>query len=145
VNGGGRYLLDTMVLSETRKRRADERVMSFLAAVDASSLFISALALGELRKGVEMKRRTDREAADRIADWLEGIESTFTDRIFPVDTVAARRWGELSADRSRPVIDTLMAATALVHDCTLVTRNTADVEGLGVPLLDPWQVVTRDA
>jgi predicted nucleic acid-binding protein len=103
------------------------------------------LAVGELRKGVEMKRRTDREAADRIADWLEGIEATFADRILPVDTPAARRWGELSADRSRPVIDTLMAATALVHDCTLVTRNTADIEGLGVPLLDPWQMVTRDA
>lgn len=133
-----------MVLSETRKRRASERVLSFLAGVDPSSLFISVLAVGELRKGVEMKRRTDPEAAARIADWLDGIELTFADRIFPVDTGAARRWGELSADRSRPVIDTLMAATAIVHDCTLVTRNTADVEGLGVPLLDPWQVVIHE-
>ncbi|MPZ19377.1 MAG: PIN domain-containing protein [Luteitalea sp.] len=130
-----------MVLSETRKRRANERVMAFLAAAEASSLFISALTVGELRKGVDMKRRTDPDAAAQIGNWVDGLELTFADRILPIDAPAARRWGELSADRSRPVIETLIAATALVHDCTLVTRNTSDVEDLGVPLLDPWQVV----
>ncbi|MPY87760.1 MAG: PIN domain-containing protein [Luteitalea sp.] len=134
-----RYLLDTMVVSETRKVRADPRIVSFLSAADASSLFISVLTVGELRKGVEVKRRTDPDAAARIGSWVDGIELSFVDRVLPIDTPTARRWGEISADRTRPVIDTLIAATALVHGCTLVTRNTNDVQETGVPLIDPWR------
>lgn len=134
-----RYLLDTNVVSETRKVRADEHVMSFLAMADTSSLFISALTVGELRKGVEIKRTEDPDAATRIGAWVDGIELTFADRILPIDTPVARLWGELSADRNRPVIDTLIAATALAHDLTLVTRNTRDLEGINVQLIDPWR------
>lgn len=138
MNGRARYLLDTNIVSETRKVRADARVMAFLAASDTSSLFVSALTLGELRKGVEAKRRVDPAAAARIAEWVDSIESTFADRILSVDSAVARRWGELSAERSRPVIDTLIAATALVHRLTLVTRNAADVRGIEVATIDPW-------
>jgi toxin FitB len=133
------FLLDTNLISETRKIRADAGVMAFLAAADAAGLFLSVLTLGELRKGVEAKRRTDPATADRLGGWVDSIETTFADRVLPVDAPAARLWGELSADRTLPVIDTLIAATAITHGLTLVTRNTRDVAGTGVPLLDPWQ------
>ena len=134
------YLLDTNVISETRKSRADRGVMAFLSAADTAGLFLSVLTLGELRKGVEAKRRTDPVAADQLGAWVDGIETTFADRMLPIDAAAARRWGELSAGRRLPVIDTLIAATAISRGLTLVTRNTRDVESTGVPLVDPWQV-----
>ena len=133
------YLLDTIVISETRKKEADGRVMAFLAAADAAGLFISVLTLGELRKGIAMKRRTDPAAADQLADWADGIERNFADRVLSIDTAIARIWGDLSAGRSLPVIDTLIAATAIGHDLVLVTRNTSDVTATGVQHLDPWQ------
>ena len=133
------YLLDTNIISETRKLRADDGVITFLSAADATGLFLSVLTLGELRKGVAAKRRDDPVAADALAAWVDGIETTFADRVLPVDAAAARRWGELSAGRSVPVIDTLIAATAISHGLTLVTRNTRDVQSVGVPLFDPWR------
>ena len=133
------YLLDTNVISETRKSRADSGVIAFLSAADPAGLFLSVLTLGELRKGVEAKRRLDPVAAGQIAAWVEGIETMFASRVLPVDAATARRWGELSARRSLPVVDTLIAASAIVHGLTLVTRNTGDVESTGVPLVDPWR------
>ena len=133
------YLLDTNLISETRKTRADAGVVAFLTAADAAGLFLSVLTLGELRKGVEAKRRTDAVAAAHLSAWVDGIETTFADRVLPLDAAAARLWGELSASRTLPVIDTLIAATAITHGLTLVTRNTHDVAGTGVPLVDPWR------
>ena len=134
------YLLDTNVISETRKTRADSGVMAFLSAADAPGLFLSVLTLGELRKGVEAKRRSDPLIADRLGAWVDGIETTFADRVLAVDTATARRWGELSAGRTLPVIDTLIAATAIERGLALVTRNTRDVASTGVLLVDPWQI-----
>jgi predicted nucleic acid-binding protein len=136
----GRYLLDTNVISETRRIRADAGVMAFLSAADGLGLFLSVLTLGELRKGVEAKRRGDPAAADQLGAWVDGIETTFADRVLPIDVATARRWGELWAARSLPVIDTLIAATAMHHGLTLVTRNTRDVASTGVVMIDPWQV-----
>ena len=133
------YLLDTNVISETRKLRADAGVMAFLAAADSAGLFLSVLTLGELRKGIEAKRRTDLATATRLGTWVDEIETTFADRVLPVDGAAARLWGELSARRSLPVIDALIAATAITRGFTLVTRNTRDVAATGVPLVDPWR------
>ena len=133
------YLLDTNVISETRKSRADAGVIAFLSAVGAEGLFLSVLTLGELRKGVALKRRTDPLAAIELGMWVEGIETNFADRILPIDSATALRWGELSAGRSLPVIDMLIAATALNRDLTLVTRNTRDFESSGALLLDPWR------
>jgi predicted nucleic acid-binding protein len=133
------YLLDTNVISETRKVRADDGVIAFLSASEAAGLFLSVLTLGELRKGVAAKRRSDPDAADQLGAWVDGIETTFADRLLPIDAATARCWGELSANRSPPVIDTLIAAAAIRHGLTLVTRNTRDVESTGVPLVDPWQ------
>jgi len=134
-----RYLLDTNVVSETRKNQANPRVLSFLSAAESSSLFLSVLTIGELRKGVANKKRTDVSGAKRIGAWVDGLEGTFADRILNIDAVTARIWGELSAQRTRPVIDTLLAATALAHGLTLVTRNTSDVVDTKVKLLNPWE------
>jgi len=139
VSGQLQYLLDTNILSETRKKQASDRVMSFLSAAEPSALFISVLSLGELRKGVALKIRSDADAAKRLGAWVDGLEYSFGERILGVDAAIARQWGELSAQRSRPVVDTLLAATALVHKLTLVTRNISDVHDLGVKLLDPWR------
>jgi hypothetical protein len=133
------YLLDTNFISETRKIRTNAGVMAFLSAADTAGLFLSVLTLGELRKGVEAKRPTDSVTAATLGAWVDGIETTFADRVLPVDAAAARLWGELSARRSRPVVDTLIAATAITRGLTLVTRNTRDLAATGVPVLDPWQ------
>jgi len=132
------YLLDTNVLSETRKKKADPGVMAFLQATDSSALYLSVLTLGELRKGIAVKRRTDLTAARALAGWVEGLEFGFTDRILPIDGPTARLWGEWSGDRPRPVIDTLLAATAAKHALTFVTRNTRDIPGLPVKVHNPW-------
>jgi toxin FitB len=139
VSGRLQYLLDTNILSETRKKQANERVMSFLSAAEPSALFISVLSLGELRKGVALKMQSDADAAKRLGTWVDGLEYSFAERLLGVDAAIARQWGELSAQRSRPVVDTLLAATALIHKLTLVTRNISDVHDLGVKLLDPWR------
>jgi len=132
------FLLDTNVLSETRKKNADPGVMAFLEAADSASLFLSVLTIGELRKGVVAKRRTDPATAKSLAAWVEGLEFGFADRILPIDAATARQWGEWSGDRPRPVIDTLLAATAAQHSLTFVTRNTRDVSGLPVMVHNPW-------
>jgi predicted nucleic acid-binding protein len=133
------YLLDTNVVSETRKRCPHHGLLDFLASADAKQLFISVLTIGEVHKGVEAKRAEDAAAADSLRNWLLSIETTFIRRVLPVDPAVARRWGELSARRSLPVIDTLIAATALVHGLTLVTRNVRDVSATGVDTFNPWQ------
>ena len=132
------YLLDTNVISEIRKPRPNQGVLDFLATASPASVFLSALTIGELHKGVEARRRSDPEGAQIIGDWVEIIEKDFADRIIPVDSVITRRWGILSAARSCPVIDTLIAATALERNLILVTRNERDVEFSGVALLNPW-------
>ena|SRR5687768_2187156 len=133
------YLLDTNVISETRKIRANPAVTAFLSAADPARLFLSVLTLGELRKGVAARRRSNPVVADQLGAWVDGIETMFADRVLQVDAAAARLWGDLSAGRSLPVIDTLIAATAIASGLTLVTRNTHDVEATGVPLVDPWE------
>ncbi len=111
----------------------------FSTAADADRLYLSVLTLGELRKGVETRRRSDPGAAAQLGAWVDGIETMFADRVLPVDAAAARLWGELSAGRGWPVIDTLIAATAMTHGLTLVTRNVRDVAGTGVAVVDPWK------
>ncbi len=132
------YLLDTSIISETRKIRAHPDVMAFLARADSAALFLSVLSLGELRKGVEAKRRVDPRVAAELGAWVDGIETTFADRVLDIDAGVARLWGELSATRSLPVIDILIVATAIQRGLVLVTRNTGDVVATGVNTLNPW-------
>jgi toxin FitB len=138
VNPPPAYLLDTNVLSETRKKKADPGVLAFLEAAESSSLYISVLTVGELHKGVVAKMRKDPAAGKSLAGWVEGLEFGFADRILGIDAATARLWGEWSGERPRPVVDTLLAATAVLHGLTLVTRNESDVRGIQVKLHNPW-------
>jgi predicted nucleic acid-binding protein len=115
-------------------------VTSFLNSIDSASLFLSVLTIGELRKGVAAKMRTDPVVGKSLAAWVEGLEFGFSGQILAVDAATARLWGEWSGDRPRPVVDTLLAATAAVHSLTLVTRNTRDVSDIPVKLHNPWTV-----
>ncbi len=133
------YLLDTNVLSESRRKQANGGVVSFLAEIEPSLLMISVLSLGELRKGISLKRNTDPETALRLEAWVDGLELSFAGQILGIDAAIARLWGEWSALRPRPVVDTLLAATANVHKLVLVTRNTGDVSDLPVKIQNPWK------
>jgi predicted nucleic acid-binding protein len=138
VSGGVKYLLDTNVVSETRKKQPEPGVIAFLQAVDSSMLYLSVLTIGELRRGIAAKKHDDPAAARSLAAWAQGLEVGFADRILSIDAATARLWGEWSSDRSRPVVDALLAASAAVHELTLVTRNTRDVRGIPVKVLNPW-------
>jgi len=140
LNNAG-FLLDTNVVSETIKSRPDQNVDRFMASIRDRPLFLSVLTVGELRKGAEKKRRTDKGRAEALDAWIHGLEETFQGRIVPVDLQTARLWGELSAPRLRPIVDILLAATAIVHQLTLVTRNARDIADTGVDMINPWSHV----
>ena len=133
------YLLDTNVVSELRKGpRANVGVQTWFETHAADQLWMSALVVGELRRGVELLRRRDSRAGASLSDWLDGVTADFGDRILPVTTAVCDRWARLNVPDPLPVIDGLLAATAIEHDLTLVTRNTGDVEHTGVTLFDPF-------
>lgn len=121
----------------------DPNVAAFLEGLDSLDLYLSVLTVGEFQRGIEIKRRDDPAGADHIAGWVGQAEQNFGDRILPVDEKVSRIWGALSADRSRPVVDTMIAATAIVHDLVLVTRNIKDVKGIDMLVVDPWTVSHR--
>jgi len=132
-------LIDTNVLSELRKRsRAHPAVRAWFDGTDERELFTSVLVLGEVRRGVESIRRRDAIAAEALDQWQRRLVETFGDRVLPVDARIADRWGALNVPDPVPTIDGLLAATALVHDFTLVTRNVRDVVRTGVRLLNPF-------
>ncbi len=133
------FLLDTNIWSELRKgRRADAGVTSWLAGVDDTDLFLSVLVIAEIRRGVERIRRRDASAGRSLGAWLQTLQGAHGARILPVDLRVAEEWGRLSSRVSVPVIDGLLAATALFYGLTLVTRNVKDVARTGVPVLNPF-------
>ena len=131
------FLIDTNVISETRKRAPDARVLAWFRQADQKDLFISVLTLGELVKGVARRARTDPPAA-ALDHWVRGIERLFSDHVIPIDAEIAAAWGRLDAERPLPVIDALIAATARVHGLALVTRNVRDFKRTGVRCINPW-------
>ena len=134
------YLIYTNVLSELRRKQPDPQVVAWLQARPPQSLFLSVLTLGEIRKGIE--RVTDIGRQQALLDWLEvELPNYFLNRLLNIDAHTADRWGRLmaSAGRPLPAIDGLLAATALQHDLTLVTRNIKDFSGLQVKLISPWE------
>ena len=136
------YLLDTCVISETARPRPDDRVMAWLDSVEEDALFVPAVAFGELRKGVE--RRDDGAKKIALTKWLDDCYRIYGDRIVPFDYGVADLWGRLVADlqkrgKTPPVIDSQIAATALCHGMTLVTRNVRDMTDFAVQLINPFE------
>ena len=133
-------LLDTNVVSELRKGvRANVHVRAWFAGVDDSEIYLSVLVIGELRRGIEGIRRRDVAQAQALERWLVRLTRQHEDRILPVDRRVADQWGRFSSARSASPVDTLMAATARIHDMTLVTRNVRDVVWTGVACLNPFE------
>ena len=133
------YLLDTNVLSELRRKTPNPAVSAWFAMRPATSLYLSVLTLGELRKGIDGVKDAARRLA--LSDWLQTEMSVFfMGRVLSIDEQVADRWGQLvaAARRPLPAVDSLLAATALVHGLSMVTRNAKDFEGLGLEVINPW-------
>ena len=134
------YLLDTNVVSELRRpERADPNVKAWAAARSEGPAFLSAVTLFEIERGILLLERRDPAQARPLRRWLEGhLLPGFEGRILAIDLAVARRWAALHVPDPLPDRDSAIAATALAHGLTVVTRNTADFERTGVKLLDPW-------
>ena len=132
------YLLDTNVVSEVRRKQPDASVLAWFRRTDPAAIRLSVLTLGEIVKGAESLARRDPTAGQSLRNWLDGLRLHYADRLLGVDGAVAETWGRLSAQRPLPVIDGLLAATALVHNLILVTRNVCDVSGTGVTVVNPW-------
>jgi len=134
------YLLDTNVLSETRKRQPAAGVVGWIAATPPDRLHVSVLTLGEIEQGIaRVRARGDRQQAAALEGWLRDVETGFEDRVLPVTLPVAAAWGRQQyGPRPLPVIDALIAATARVHGMTVVTRDVKDFEMAGVQVLNPF-------
>ena len=136
------FLLDTNVISELRKislRRANLGVVEWANHIDPGDLYISVITVHELEVGILRVERRDAKQGAALRVWLEGrVLRTFAGRILPVNTAVALRGAQLQVPNPHPVQDGLIAATALVHGMTVVTRNTADFASTGVKVVNPW-------
>jgi len=137
------FLLDTNVVSELRKvkaGKADRKVAAWARRTPPSTLFVSVVTIQELEIGVLLAERRDPSQGAILRTWLEGhVLPAFADRVLPVDTVVARRAAALHVPDPRPIRDALIAATALVHQLVVVTRDVTDFAPTGVKVLDPWR------
>jgi toxin FitB len=133
------YLLDTNVLSETRKRQPAEGVTNWIAATPPERLHVSVLTLGEIEQGIaRISGRGDQRQAAALERWLREVELGFADRILPVTLPVASAWGRQQYKQPLPVIDALIAATARVNGLTVVTRNVTDFQHSGIQVLNPF-------
>jgi hypothetical protein len=138
-----KYLLDTCLISELVKKSPNGSVLGWLDKQDEDQLYLSALTIGELQKGIS--KLADARKKEELQIWLSSdLVSRFERRILNIDTEVAVRWVELIGEAERrgkrlPVIDSLIAATAAVHNLTVVTRNTGDLEECAVRILNPWK------
>ena len=132
------YLLDTNIVSELRKPKPHGGVMAWISAKDASSLYLSAMTIAELQRGVEMTREQDDEKAGQIEAWLEQL--MLTGQVLAMDAAVCRAWAKLMHRRSDTLVeDACIAATASVHRLVVVTRNVRDFKTLGVDTLNPFE------
>ena len=134
-----KFLLDTNVISELRKRtQAHPNVARWVAHTPVKEIGTSVLVLAEIRHGIELKRRSDPEQAEALDRWLAQMRARLGDRVLPIDEPIADVWALFGIPDPLPIIDGLLAATAKVHGLTLVTRNVADIARTGVSVLDPF-------
>jgi predicted nucleic acid-binding protein len=133
------FLIDTVTLSELRKRKRDPMVVKWFERQRTTDLFLSVISVGEIERGIARQRATDPDFAGALAEWLDRVLTLYGERIVPFDLRASRRWGVLSATLGNDSADLMIAATALEHGLTVVTRNVSDFEPSGVPVLDPFR------
>jgi len=134
------YLIDTNIISEVRKGSAcNPCVAAWYRSIDDENIYLSALVLGEIRKGIERARPKEPAKALALEKWLSTLSRSFAERILPVDRAVADEWGRMSAKRPVSTVDALLAATAKVHGMTLATRNTSHVTDLGANVLNPFE------
>lgn len=131
-------LLDTMVLSELRKSRPNAGVVSYLKAQQPETVYLSAMTIGEIEAGIEKQRSVSPDFAEELSQWLALTELQFAQSILPVTPAIAKLWGRLCVQTSNKGIDNLIAATALVHNLLVVTRNLKNFEVVGVRVFDPY-------
>ena len=132
------YLIDTCIISELRKANCNPGVAAWMASIQPDEAFLSVLTFGEIRRGIELRRLKDARAAGALERWLAGLETHYSDRILPITPPVADRWGRLALSQPLPVTDGLLAATALEHKLTIVTRNVADFQRSGANTLNPF-------
>lgn len=137
-----RYLLDTNVISEIGKPQPHPLVDAWFEKRDEGDLFLSVITIGEIRKGVELRRQSDRDRAELLDGMLEKLSTEYATRVLPIDKTVAEEWGRLAVINANHSIDRLLVATARVHGMTLVTRNIKHMDMYGVPILNPFQGVT---
>ncbi len=138
-----KYLLDTNVVSELRKvgdGKADANVTSWVGAQDSNDLFISAITILEIERGILAIQRRDASQGSRLRLWMDSrVRPEFAERVLPIDDMIATRCAHLHIPDRRNEADALIAATALVHGLAVVTRNVKDFDETGVIIFDPWQ------
>ncbi len=132
------FLLDTVVISELRRRDRDPGVVAWLTAQPSDALYLSVISVGEIERGIALKRPADAYFARRLQGWLEGLLVLYGQRILPVDAAVARRWGQLSAGIGHHGADLMIAATALEHGLKVVTRNVRHFDPTGVAVVNPF-------
>ena len=130
------YLVDTNVISEAR--RGSKEALAWLRSVDPAAIYLSVVTLGEIMRGIALKQRSDPRAAAHLSEWLGRLRQDHADRILPITDRIAIEWGRISAIRPRGDADGLIAATAIVHDLILVTRNVADFNDIAATIINPW-------
>ncbi len=134
------FLLDTNVLSEWQRPAGDPGVKAWMTATPDDLLFISVLAVGEIRRGAELLRRRDPTRATTYDRWLAQLQLDYGDHVLPITARIADAWGRMGVPNPLPIVDGLMAATARIHGLTIVTRNVGHFESAGVPVLNPFSV-----
>ena len=132
------YLIDTVVLSELRKRERNPGVVHWISGQRTGDLFLSVISIGEIERGIAQQHRQNPDFATALATWLDTLMSLYGERVLPVDLPTARRWGRLSAAIGNDGADLLIAATALEHGLTVVTRNTRHFQPADVPVINPF-------
>lgn len=134
------YLLDTNILSELRKgKRCDPNVLKWAQDTAKDRHYISVLSLGEIRKGIEVLRRKSPEQCPAFEKWLATLQTEYESDILPISDIISEQWGHLMAKQTLPVIDSLLAATAMTHGLTVATRNVADFRSSGAELVNPFE------
>ena len=135
------YLVDTNVVSEARRGSAE--AVKWLRSVNPLDVHLSVITLGEVMRGIALKQKADPQAALHLSEWLQTLRRDHADRILPVTDKIAVEWGRIAASRPRGDADGLIAATAIVHDLIIVTRNVGDFDDTRASVLNPWDVPRR--